>query len=127
MNAVGTNAEAARYSGVPVPGVLMKLFILSGAVAGIASLTLLSRLGVARFDHARGLELDAITAVVLGGTSIFGGRGTIFGSLAALMLIGVVQTGMGVAGVKAENQVTAIGILLLVAVLLANVTSRKKR
>jgi rhamnose transport system permease protein len=127
VNAVGTNAEAARYSGVPVPGVLMKLFILSGAVAGIASLTLLSRLGVARFDHARGLELDAITAVVLGGTSIFGGRGTIFGSLAALMLIGVVQTGMGVAGVKAENQVTAIGILLLVAVLLANVTSRKKR
>lgn len=125
--AVGTNAEAARYSGVPVPSVLMRLFVLSGVVAGIASLTLLSRLGVARFDHARGQELDAITAVVLGGTSIFGGRGTIVGSLAALLLIGVVQTGMGVAGIKVESQVTVIGILLLVAVLLANLTSRRRR
>ena len=125
--AIGINAEAARYSGIAVPSVLMRLFVLSGAVAGIASLTLLSRLGVARFDHAQGLELDAITAVVLGGTSIFGGRGTIMGSLAAILLIGVVQTGMGVAGVKSENQVTVIGILLLVAVLLANLTSRKRR
>lgn len=127
VNAIGTNVEAARYSGVAVPSVLMRLFVLSGAVAGIASLTLISRLGVARFDLAQGQELDAITAVVLGGTSIFGGRGTIFGSLAALLLIGVVQTGMGVAGVKSENQVTVIGVLLLVAVLLANLTSRKRR
>jgi rhamnose transport system permease protein len=124
--AIGTNAEAAKYSGVPVPALLLRLFVLSGATAGLCALTLLSRLGVARFDHARGLELDAITAVVLGGTSIFGGRGTVFGSLAALLLIGIVQTGMGVAGVKSEVQVTVIGVLLLVAVLLANIT-RKKR
>jgi rhamnose transport system permease protein len=127
LYAIGTNTEAARYSGVPVPSLLFRLFVLSGAVAGICALTLLSRLGVARFDHARGLELDAITAVVLGGTSIFGGRGTIFGSLAALLLIGVVQTGMGVAGVKSEAQVTVIGILLLVAVLLANITSKNRK
>jgi rhamnose transport system permease protein len=122
--AVGTNTEAARYSGVPVAQVVNRLFITSGALAGMAALLILSRLGVARFDHARGLELDAITAVVLGGASIFGGRGTVFGSMAALLLIGVVQTGMGVADVKSENQVTAIGVLLLVAVVLANLKRR---
>ena len=73
------------------------------------------------------LKLKGKKAVVLGGTSIFGGRGTIVGSLAALLLIGVVQTGMGVAGVKAETQVTAIGVLLLIAVLIANVTAGRKR
>ena len=127
LYAIGTNAEAARYSGVPVPALLLRLFILSGTMAGIAALTLLSRLGVARFDHASGLELDAITAVVLGGTSIFGGRGTLFGSLVALLLIGVVQTGMGVAGMKSETQVTVIGVLLLVAVLLTNLTGQAKK
>ena len=75
--AVGVNAEAARYSGVPAERIVTRLFTLSGVTAGIAALLLLSRLGVARYDHARGLELDVITAVVLGGTSIFGGRGTI--------------------------------------------------
>jgi ribose/xylose/arabinose/galactoside ABC-type transport system permease subunit len=103
------------------------LFILSGAMAGLAALTLLSRLGVARFDHAQGLELDVITAVVLGGASIFGGRGTVAGSLIALLLIGVVQTGMGVAGVKSETQVASIGALLLGAVLIANLTRRGAR
>ena len=88
---------------------------------------MLSRLGVARFDHARGLELDVITAVVLGGTSIFGGRGTVFGSVAALALVAVVQTGMGVAGVKTEIQIAAIGALLLAAVVIANVTGGKRR
>ena len=83
---------------------------------------MLSRLGVARYDHASGLELDVITAVVLGGTSISGGRGTIFGSVTALSLIAVVQTGMGVAGIKAEMQATAIGVLLVLAVLAAKIT-----
>lgn len=125
--AIGVNPEAARYSGVPVARRLTLLFILSGAMAGICSLLLLSRLGVARYDHARGLELDVITAVVLGGTSIFGGRGTIYGSMIALLLIAVVQTGMGVAGVKAEVQVTAIGFLLIAAVLIARLTQGKGR
>jgi len=95
-------------------------------VAGVAAVTMVSRLGVARFDHARGFELDVITAVVLGGTSIHGGRGTIFGSVVALALIGVVQTGMGVAGVKTEFQIAAIGALLLGAVLLSNLTARRR-
>lgn len=126
ITAIGVNTEAAQYSGVPTGRVLTRLFVLSGAVAGVASVLLLSRLGVARYDHARGLELDVITAVVLGGTSIFGGRGTIFGSMMALLLIAVVQTGMGVAGVKAETQVTAIGVMLIAAVLIAKITRRER-
>jgi len=128
VTVIGTSEEAARYSGVPTERVVSRLFVLSGVMAGIGSLLLLSRLGVARHDHARGLELDVITAVVLGGTRITGGRGTIFGSVAALLLIGVVQTGMGVAGVKSEIQVTAIGLLLIAAVLVAQITriERKK-
>ncbi|MFM7321042.1 MAG: ABC transporter permease [Armatimonadota bacterium] len=124
--AIWVNPEAARHAGIPVGPVLERLFILSGVVAGIASVTMVSRLGVARFDHARGFELDVITAVVLGGTSIHGGRGTIFGSVVALALIGVVQTGMGVAGVKTEFQIAAIGALLLGAVLLSNLTARRR-
>ncbi|MGC4044961.1 MAG: hypothetical protein QM758_14310 [Armatimonas sp.] len=86
---------------------------------------LLSRLGVARYDNARGWELDAITAVVLGGTSIFGGRGTVIGTVLALALVGIVQTGLGVAGVKAEIQVAATGALLIVAILLGNLLRRR--
>ena len=123
ITVIGVNPEAARYSGVPAARTVTRLFALSGAMAGVCSLLLLSRLGVARYDHARGWELDVITAVVLGGTSIFGGRGTIYGSIAAFLLIAIVQTGMGVAGVKAEIQVTAIGFLLLLAVFLSRLTA----
>jgi rhamnose transport system permease protein len=126
VTALGTNAEAARHAGIPTGKILVQLFTLSGIAAGIGSLLMLSRLGVARFDHARGLELDVITAVVLGGASIFGGRGTIFGTITALGLVGVVQTGMGVAGVKAEVQVAVIGLLLIVSVLFSNITARKR-
>lgn len=127
ITSVGVNAEAARYSGVPTQSVLIRIFVISGAMAGIAALLMLSRLGVARYDHARGLELDVITAVILGGTSILGGRGTIFGSVTALLLIATVQIGMGVAGVKAETQVTAVGVLLILAVLIAKITQLGKR
>lgn len=127
VTVIGTSEEAGRYSGVPTGRVVTQLFVLSGVMAGVASLLLLSRLGVARHDHARGLELDVITAVVLGGTRITGGRGTIFGSVAALLLIAVVQTGMGVAGVKSEIQVTAIGLLLIAAVLLAQLNRSERK
>lgn len=122
--ATGINPEAARYAGIPVPRLVTTLFVISGAMAGLAAVLLLSRLGVARFDHARGLELDVITAVVLGGASIQGGRGTIFGTVAALLLVAVVQTGMGVAGVKAEVQVTIIGLLLIASVLLTHLLGK---
>jgi rhamnose transport system permease protein len=118
--AMGTNSEAAVYSGVPVQSVTISCFVLSGVLSAVAALMMMSRLGVARYDNAQGLELDVITAVVLGGTSIFGGRGTMIGTVLALFLIGVLQTGMGVANIKSEYQATANGGLLIFAVLASN-------
>jgi rhamnose transport system permease protein len=125
--AMGTNSEAARYSGVPVGGVTFLLFVLSGAVSALGAVLMLSRLSVARYDHGAGLELSVVTAVVLGGASIYGGRGTIFGSMLAMLLVAVVQTGMGLGGIREDNQVTAIGALLVVAVIMSNLTSRLRR
>jgi rhamnose transport system permease protein len=125
--AMGVNPDAARYAGMPVAGTTMAVFIMSGVLASVGGLVLASRLGVARYDHGLGMELDAITAVVLGGASIFGGRGTIFGTMMALALIAVLQTGMGVADVKAEYQQTASGMLLILAVLLSNLAARWRR
>jgi rhamnose transport system permease protein len=86
-----------------------------------------SRLGVARFDHGAGLEVDAITAVVLGGASISGGDGTVIGTLLALLLLGLLRTDLGIANVTAEYQLAAIGTLLILSVLLNNLLSRKDR
>lgn len=124
---VGTNERAARYSGVPTEAVKVFVFTLSGALAGLAALVINSRLGVARFDDAQGLELDVVTAVVLGGTSITGGTGTILGSMLALVLIGLIRTGMGLANVTAEYQLAAVGTLLVVAVVIGNAFSGRAR
>ncbi len=125
--AIGSNEDAARYSGVPVERVKRWLFTLSGLLAGFAGLVMVSRLGVARYDHARGWELDAITAVVLGGVSINGGRGTMFGAVTAFFLIFFLRTGMGVANIKAESQLAAIGLMLILAVLVSNLSSRLRQ
>ena len=74
-----------------------------------------------------GWELDAITAVVLGGTSIAGGRGTVYGTVVALFLMAVLRTAMGVANIKVEAQLTVIGALLIVAVILSDALRRRSR
>jgi rhamnose transport system permease protein len=121
--AIGTNEPASRFSGVRVDLVKLAVFTLSGFMAGIGSMMMLSRLSVARYDMALGDELAVITAVVLGGTDIFGGRGSIFGTVIALFLLGVIRTGMGVANIRAENQLAVTGTLLVVAVLLARLSA----
>lgn len=125
--ALGTNERAAHYSGVPVRRVKLLIFMLAGFLAGVAALLLNSRLMVARYDHARGWELDAITAVVLGGASIAGGRGTIYGTVVALFMVGVLRTAMGVANVKVEAQLTVVGVLLIIAVMLSDWMGRQRR
>ncbi len=125
--ALGTNEDAARYSGVPVDRVRRIIFTMSGLFAGFAGLIMVSRLGVARYDHARGWELDAITAVVLGGVAISGGRGTMFGAVAAFFLIFFLRTGMGVANIKAESQLAVIGSALILAVLASNLSARLRK
>jgi rhamnose transport system permease protein len=125
--ALGTSEDAARYSGIPVERVKIAIFALNGFLAAVAGLIMVSRLAVARYDHARGLELDVITAVVLGGTSIYGGRGTLFGSVIAVFLVGFLRTGLGVANVKAESQLAVVGTLLIIAVIASNVITRFSR
>lgn len=122
--AIGTNEVASYYSGIPTAAVKIGVFTFSGLMSAFAAFLLDSRLAVARFDHAQGLELDAITAVLLGGASIFGGRGTMLGTVLALFLIAVLRIGMGVANVKAEYQLVVIGALLIVAVLSGDVVAR---
>jgi rhamnose transport system permease protein len=122
--ALGTNGEAARYAGIPVGRTAAGVFILSGLAAGIGAMMMCSRFAFARWDHAMGLELDVITVVVLGGASIFGGRATIAGTVVALLLIGVVQSAMGLANVDGEYQATANGALLIFAVIASNLAAR---
>jgi rhamnose transport system permease protein len=124
--ALGQNPVAARYSGVPVARVTIGVFVLSGVLSALAGLLMASRLGVARYDHARGYELEVVTTVVLGGASIFGGRGTMFGTVVALACLVVVQTGMGIANLKPELQTAVLGALLIASVLVANATERRK-
>jgi ribose/xylose/arabinose/galactoside ABC-type transport system permease subunit len=124
---VGTNERAAVFSGVPSGRVVTIAFILSGAFAGMGGLLVAARLGVARFDSAKGMELDAITAVVLGGASIFGGSGSIFGTVLALLVLAVLQIGMGVANVTQEYQLAVIGTLLVAAVAVGAVFQRQSR
>ena len=114
--AVGGGEDAGRYSAVPVARVKLAAFILSGLFAGLAGVMIDSRLGVARYDHARTWELDVITATVLGGASIYGGKGSVLGSVIALLLVGIVRTEMGLANVATEYQLTVIGGLLIFAV-----------
>jgi len=115
--AVGLNEGAARFSAVPVAAVKFWCFTLLGALSGLAAMLLLSRLGVARYDHAEGQELDVITAVLLGGASLAGGRGTAVGTMLAVALVGVVRAGMGLQNVEAEKQLAVLGALLVGAAL----------
>ena len=93
-------------------------------MCGLGALLLDSRLGVARYDYAMGLELDAITVAVVGGVSIFGGVGAMAGTFLALFLIALMRMGMNVADVEPAYQNVAIGAILIVAVLAGNAAER---
>ncbi|MFO0046838.1 MAG: ABC transporter permease [Armatimonadota bacterium] len=126
MLALGSNASAALYSGVPVKRVTFLVFAVTGLASGIAAVLMDSRLGLARHDFAKGFELDAITMVVIGGTAIRGGDSNIVGTLLAFILIGLLRTTMGIANVTAEYQLTAVGILLIFAVLFNRIELKSK-
>jgi ribose transport system permease protein len=116
--ATGGNAEAARLSGVKIDQVQILVYTVSGAMAAVAGVILTSRLDSAQPTAGAGYELDAITAVVLGGTSLAGGRGWIFGTLVGALLIGVLNNGLNLLGVSAFYQQVIKGTVILLAVLL---------
>jgi rhamnose transport system permease protein len=112
--AIGNNREAARFSGIDVRRAILGVFVTSGVMCSIASIVLTAYLASARADTAVGLELPVITAVVLGGVSIFGGSGTMLGVLLAILVLAFVQNALGLAGVTPEEQQIVTGAVLIV-------------
>ncbi len=117
---IGNNQEVARYSGINVRRIKLILFTLSGAVAGLAGILFAARLGAVRGDTALGFELDIITMVLLGGVSIFGGSGTIYGVLLSILIVLNMRNGMSLLNLTGHLQTGVIGILLILSVLLPN-------
>ena len=122
--AVGNNEDASRYSGVPVDRLKLIIFTVSGFMAALAGLVLAARFGSTRPDIGLGLELDVITATVLGGVSISGGSGTMVGAGLSLVLIGLLKFGMGLLNIQGQVQGVIIGFLLILSILLPNVYGR---
>jgi rhamnose transport system permease protein len=119
--AIGLSSEAAAFSGVPVQRTRLILFVLTGAVAALAGLYYTLRYGSARGDTATGLELQVIAAVVLGGVSVFGGRGAIHGVVAGVLLIGVLSSALRLASVTSDVINIITGVLLVLSVILGSV------
>ncbi|HET6507968.1 MAG TPA: ABC transporter permease [Baekduia sp.] len=118
VSAIGFNEEAARFSGVPVRRVKTAVYVIAGGLVGLSSLIYTSRVFSARADAGVGIELTAITAVVLGGASIMGGSGTVVGTLLAAFLLTFLQNGLIIASVPGELQSVIVGAALLIGVFL---------
>ncbi len=120
LYAIGSNQDAVVYSGIPVARIKVILFAVSGLMSALAGLVLAARFGSTRPDIGTGLELAVITAAVLGGVDINGGKGTMVGAILSLTLIGLLRFGMGLLNVQGQVQGIAIGILLVLSILLPN-------
>ena len=125
--AVGNAPEAARLSGIATQRVLLGVYVVAGAVYGIAALLSVARTGVGDPNAGSTENLDAITAVVLGGTSLFGGRGVIVGSLVGALIVGVFRNGLTLIGVTSVYQILVTGILVILAVATDQLSRRGAR
>jgi fructose transport system permease protein len=114
--AVGNHPEAARLTGIPVNRVLLSVYAFAGTLYGIAAMLAVARTGVGDPQAGQTDNLDAITAVVLGGTSLFGGRGIILGTLVGAIIVGVFRNGLTLMGVPSVVQTLITGILVILAV-----------
>lgn len=116
LYAVGNNREAARLTGISTERVLLTVYALAGMFYGIAALLSVARTGVGDPQAGQTENLDSITAVVLGGTSLFGGRGIIVGTLIGALIVGVFRNGLTLMGVSSVYQILITGILVILAV-----------
>lgn len=125
---VGTNNAAAMHAGIKSDRIKFGLFILLGVVSAACGIMAASRLGSVRYDLALGGELQMVLMAMLGGTYIFGGRGTILGTFLAAWLLVIVSTGMTVANLLPAIQLTVLGLLLIIAIIATNfIYSRGRR
>ncbi len=125
--AVGGNAKAAYSAGIRVLWTRASVFAITGALAGLTGLLYVSRLGSATGQVASGLEFSSIAAVVIGGTSLSGGRGTLIGSLIGVVFISVIGNGLVLMGVNSEAQNVVRGVLILIAVLVNVIFKRESK
>ena len=116
LYAIGFSPAGARYAGIPVQRRVGLVYLLSGLMASVAAIIYVAHMGQARSDAGTGYELDAITAVVLGGTSVFGGRGTLWGTLFGLLALSVLRNGLQLAALPSELAGVMTGTLLLVTI-----------
>lgn len=123
--AVGNNAEAARLNGIPSKRVLLIIYTLAGLMYGIAALLLVARTSVGDPNAGQTENLESITAVVLGGTSLFGGRGNVLGTLIGALIVGVFRNGLTLIGVSSVYQILITGILVILAVTTDQLSRRK--
>jgi ribose/xylose/arabinose/galactoside ABC-type transport system permease subunit len=125
--AVGGNPEASRLSGLNTTGLIMSVYVISGFCAGLCGFMLTSRLGAAEVTAGQGYELTVIAAVVIGGTSLFGGEGSVLGTLAGTLLIGVLNSGLAINNVNPYYQPIIIGVIVVLSVYLDQLAKRRRR
>jgi ribose/xylose/arabinose/galactoside ABC-type transport system permease subunit len=123
--AVGSNEEAARLSGINVPLVIFGVYTICGLLAALSGLIFLSRLSVGDPNSGLGLELEAITIAVIGGTSLFGGEGTVLGTIGGAMVLAIIANVLNLAGVSPFSQQVVKGAIIILAVLLEAGRTRK--
>lgn len=119
--AIGLNEKASIYSGIKTKNVKFILFVISGFMCAIAGMLTMSRLLLVRWDMATGGELEIVTMVLLGGTEITGGRGSVIGTFLAVIIIIILKTGLLVANVTANAQMFIMGLLLLISIIIPNI------
>jgi ribose/xylose/arabinose/galactoside ABC-type transport system permease subunit len=125
--AVGNNQTASRIVGIRVKAILISIYAITGALCAIAGLTTISRMNAAAAILAEGLEFQVITAVVIGGTSILGGRGSIGKTIIGAVIVGLILNGLQLLGVSIYYNQFLSGVILLVAVMLDMLRQRKTR
>ena len=119
MLATGGNRTAAAFTGVNTRKIKFSVMLLSGVVASIAGMRYAGRLESGRYQWGTGDELSAIAAVILGGTSLFGGAGSVVGTLFGALLIGLINNGLILAGLDSSQQQVVRGVIIILAVALA--------
>jgi rhamnose transport system permease protein len=124
---IGSNRAVADYSGIDVGRIKTWIFLASGLVSALAGVLYAARLGAIRGDAALGFELDVITMVLLGGISIFGGSGTMVGTVLAILIVLALRNGMGLANITGHIQTGVLGVLLILSVMVPMIRDRIAR
>jgi ribose/xylose/arabinose/galactoside ABC-type transport system permease subunit len=125
--ALGDNEAAARATGIPVESLRRKLYVISGLLAGLAGLIFMARVNAGDPTAGLNYELTAITAAIIGGTSLFGGKGSILGTMVGALIMGVLQNGLNLLAVQSYYQQIAIGAVLILAVYIDQFQTSRER